>query len=323
MRASRLLSILILLQVRGRCSAAALAAEFEVSQRTIHRDVDELSAAGVPIYAERGRNGGFALHEGYRTKLTGFTPAEAEALLLASVGDAARDLGMGAQAAAAQLKLLASLPEHSSAGAQRVAARFHLDPHRWFGRAETHDHLPAIAHAVWNDHRLRFAYQSWTKSVVRDVDPLGLVLKGGVWYLVARVGAQHRVYRVSGITQLTPLDTRFTRAPFDLSRFWRRWAQDFEARLLTGRATVHLSQEGLRRLREVSPAQAEQADASARAGRKPGWIVAEIPVEETPFAVRQFLHLGAELEVLKPAPLRAAMRIEARRIAALHGQKKR
>jgi predicted DNA-binding transcriptional regulator YafY len=160
MRASRLLSLLILLQMRGRMSADELAAEFEVSVRTIYRDVDQLSAAGVPVYAERGRNGGFALLDGYRTRLTGFTPSEAEALLLAGVGPAAADLGIGAEAAAAQLKLLASLPPDSGASAQRVAARFHLDPVNWYSRAEASDMLPALANAVWGELRIRVRYES-------------------------------------------------------------------------------------------------------------------------------------------------------------------
>ena len=141
MRASRLLSILILLQMRGRLSAEALAAEFEVSVRTIYRDIDQLSAAGVPVYAERGRAGGFALLDGYRTKLTGFTPAEADALVLAGVGGAA----------AAQLKLLASLPPDAGASAQRVAQRFHLDPANWYTRAEA---LPLLRNISANGTRL-------------------------------------------------------------------------------------------------------------------------------------------------------------------------
>src|SRR5678816_2216696 len=141
MRARRLLSILILLQLRGRLTAETLAKEFEVSVRTIYRDIDQLSAAGVPVYADRGRSGGFALLDGYRTKLTGLTPAESDALVLAGVGAAADDLGMGADLAAAQLKLLASLPPDAGARAGRVAARFHLDPVSWYRGGET---LPAL-----------------------------------------------------------------------------------------------------------------------------------------------------------------------------------
>src|SRR5574338_1215164 len=159
MRASRLLSILILLQMRGRMSAEALAAEFEVSVRTIYRDIDQLSAAGVPVYAERGRSGGFQLLDGYRTRLTGFTPAEADALLLAGVGGAAADLGIGAELAQAQLKLLASLPPDSGASAQRVATRFHLDPINWYTRSEPLDLLPSLAAAVWRDQRIRIRYE--------------------------------------------------------------------------------------------------------------------------------------------------------------------
>jgi len=199
MRASRLLSILILLQMRGRLSAEALAAEFEVSVRTIYRDVDQLSAAGVPIYAERGRAGGFQLHDGYRTKLTGFTPQEADALLLSGIGAAAQDLGLGPDLAAAQLKLLASLPPESGASAERVSARFHLDPNAWYTRADASEALKPLAAAVWAERRVRVRYESWKDVVERTLDPLGLVLKGGAWYLVANVKSRPRTYRVSNI----------------------------------------------------------------------------------------------------------------------------
>ena len=277
MRASRLLSILILLQMRGRLSADTLAREFEVSVRTIYRDIDQLSAAGVPVYAERGRAGGFALLDGYRTRLTGLTPTEAQALLLAGAGDAASALGIGAEAAAAQLKMLASLPVDSSASAQRVGSRFHLDPANWYSRAEAIDILPALASAVWSDTRIRIQYESWKEVVTRELDPLGLVLKGGVWYLVAAVKSQARTYRVSNIQSLEVLASQFKRPPrFDLARFWTGWARGFEARLLRERALVKLSPEGLRVLRELSPAAAAAIDAAHRKCKPAGWVEAEI-----------------------------------------------
>src|SRR5690348_15524759 len=299
MRASRLLSLLILLQMRGRMSAEALAAEFEVSVRTIYRDVDQLSAAGVPVYAERGRNGGFALLDGYRTRLTGFTPAEAEALLLAGVGPAAADLGVGAEAAAAQLKLLASLPADSGASAQRVAARFHLDPVNWYSRVEASEILPAIANAVWGERRIRVRYESWRDLVDRDLDPLGLVLKAGVWYLVAAVKGQARTYRVSNIRSLEVLTAKAQRPPrFDLARFWASWSRDFEARIFSERAMVKLSPLGRRILREVSPVASEAVEAQHRAAKPAGWVKAQIPIESVALAARQLLRLGADVEVL-------------------------
>ncbi len=319
MRASRLLSILILLQMRGRLSAEALAEEFEVSVRTIYRDVDQLSAAGVPIYAERGRSGGFALLDGYRTRLTGFTPAEADALLLAGVGGAAADLGIGAEAAAAQLKLLASLPPDSGASAQRVAQRFHLDPLNWYSRAEAIDILPALASAVWSDTRVRLRYESWKDVVTRDVDPLGLVLKGGVWYLVAAVKGKPRTYRVSSIQEFEVLKARVKRpARFDLGRYWRDWARDFETRLLEERAVVKLSPAGRRLLRDVSMAASEAAEAAHRKCAPEGWVRAEIPIESVDRATRQMLRLGADVEVVSPPALRQAIAREAAKVAKLY-----
>src|SRR3954468_8478197 len=144
MRASRLLSILLLLQTRGRMTAQALADEFETSVRTIYRDIDQLSAAGVPVYADRGRAGGFQLMEGYRTQLTGLSSAEAETLFLAGLPGPAAQLGLGDAMAQAQLKLLAALPAEGRQGAARVASRFHLDPIGWFRSAEHADVLPSL-----------------------------------------------------------------------------------------------------------------------------------------------------------------------------------
>ncbi len=319
MRASRLLSILILLQMRGRLSAESLAAEFEVSVRTIYRDMDQLSAAGVPVYAERGRTGGFALLDGYRTRLTGLTPAEAETLLLAGAGEAAADLGIGAEAAAAQLKLLASLPEDSGASAQRVAMRFHLDPTAWYSRAEAVDILPALATAVWRERRVRIKYESWKDVVTRELDPLGLVLKGGLWYLVAAANGRARTYRAVNIQALDVLDAPAKRpARFDLARYWKDWARAFEARLLQDKAIVKLSPAGLRVLRDVSPAAAEIAASSHRACKPAGWIQTEIPIESSDFGARQLLRLGADMEVLEPRGLRDAIAKEARAIAKLY-----
>ena len=323
MRASRLLSLLILLQTRGRVSAESLARRFDVSVRTIYRDVDQLSAAGVPVFAERGRNGGFSLLEGYRTTLTGLTPMEAEALLLAGVGQAAADLGVGPDAAAAQLKMLASLPPRSGARAERVGSRFHLDPHGWYTRAEPPEILPRLAVALWNDMRVRFDYEGWKGAITREVDPLGLVLKAGVWYLVAAADGRPRTYRVGAIRRLDVLDVKFRRpARFELARHWAEAARDFESRLLAGRATVRLSTEGLRILREVSPAAAEAAERQHEACSPTGWIRAEIPIESPAYATRQFLSLGSDVEVLAPAALRRSVEVAARAIARSHRTRK-
>ena len=319
MRASRLLSILIMLQMRGRLSAETLSQEFEVSVRTIYRDIEHLSAAGVPVYAERGRDGGFELHEGYRTKLTGLTRSEAEMLLLAGAGGAASDLGMGAEAAAAQLKLLASLPADDGASAQRIASRFHLDPAPWYARIEPPGVLPQLASAVWNDRRIRIGYESWKDTVTRELDPLGVVLKAGVWYLVAGPGAEARTYRVSNITSLELLDAKFKRpSRFDLSRHWASSARAFEARLLSERATIRVSEEGRRLLRDNFPAASQAVIAKSRRSKPQGWVTAEIPVEDFAQSARQLLRLGAEVEVLAPPALRKAVANEAARLVKLY-----
>jgi predicted DNA-binding transcriptional regulator YafY len=221
MRASRLVQLLLMLQARGRVTAAVLAEELEVSERTIHRDVDALSAAGVPIYAERGPHGGIQLVDGYRTRLTGLTGDEAEALFLSGIPGPAAELGLGTVVAAARLKVLASLPSELRARASRLVERFHLDASGWFQTGETAPHLAVMADAVWEARRMRIRYRRGDSGVDRVIDPLGLVLKAGIWYVVASTDGQVRTYRARRILAAEPTGESFARpAAFDLAAHW-------------------------------------------------------------------------------------------------------
>jgi predicted DNA-binding transcriptional regulator YafY len=248
------------------------------------------------------------LLDGYRTRLTGMTPVEAEALFLSGLPGPAAELGLGDAMAAAQLKLLAALPTERRDGAGRVAARFHLDPVGWYQNAERADTLPLLADAVWNTKRIRICYESWKATVERDLDPLGLALKAGVWYLVARAGGKPRTYRVSNILKLEVTEDAFTRPrDFDLAAYWGEWIKDFEARLYKGKATLRLSPEGMKRLALLAPPVQEMAKRTAGKPDKNGWVRVEIPIESVTHAVGDVLRLGVHAEALAPPDLRKRM----------------
>jgi predicted DNA-binding transcriptional regulator YafY len=200
-----------------------------------------------------------------------------------------------------------------------VAQRFHLDSVEWYRRTEFSEILPSLAAAVWREHRIRIRYESWKDLVVRELEPLGLVLKGGTWYLVAAAKKQPRTYRVSNIQDLEVLPESFERpARFDLERFWETWSKEFEARLMDERARVRLSPAGRRMLRQVSPAAAE-ALAAQLTGEPEGWIEADIPIETLEQASRQLLRLGVEVEVLGPPELRSMITELIGRLARVYG----
>lgn len=302
MKASRLLSILMLLQARGRLSAAALARELEVSTRTILRDIDELSAAGVPVWGERGRGGGFQLRPGWSTGLTGLTEPESRALLLAGLPDAAADLGLGAPAASARLKLVASLPEAWRATADRIGGRLHLDPVDWYLQPEVPAHLQQVAQAVWEARRLEVHYRSWRGGAERVLEPLGLVLKAGAWYLAARPAgdAEVRTWRV-GQMQVRRVGPAFRRpAGFDLPAYWRASAARFEAGLARLQARIAASPRALVWLGNERWRHQILPEPAAR----PGWVQVRLPIESIERGARRLLGWGAEVEVLAPVALR-------------------
>ncbi len=319
MRASRLLSLLMILQTRGRVSAQALAEALEVSVRTIHRDVDELSASGVPIWADLGRLGGFQLQPGWRTKVDGLTAPEAQAMFLGGLPGPASELGLGEAMASAQLKLLAALPDGWREDARRVSARFHLDPIDWYRGPSATDHLPAIAQAVWSERRVAMRYESWKGEVSRRVDPLGLVLKAGIWYLAAQVGNGVRTYRLSNILDLQLTGEAIERpADFDLAAWWQASTKRFEKALAVDTAQLRVSAAGMKALRDLGAAVAQAAEASATEPDETGWRRVVIPIESIPHAAAQLLRLGAQAEVLKPAALRRALVERIGAIAALY-----
>jgi predicted DNA-binding transcriptional regulator YafY len=325
-RASRLLAIMSLLQVRGRVSAQQLADELEVSLRTVYRDIEALSAAGVPVYGVRGRAGGFALLSGYRPGFTGLTALigdEADALFLTGLPGPAAELGLGSVLATTEVKLLAALPPLLRERASRIRDRFHLDAPGWLRGPEAPPALTAIADAVWAERRLRVRYERTGGVVVdRVLDPLGIVLKAGTWYVVALAdgSSSARTYRVSRVRDVTTLDETFERpVGFDLRAHWEAYQRDYTERVYRERATVRLSPAGRELLFLVGPIAARAARAAMSPPDGDGWATTTVPIESVRHGLHALLQLGADVEVLDPPALREQIAMAARGLALRYG----
>lgn len=315
MRASRLLSILILLQLRTRLTADDLAREFEVSLRTIYRDIDELSAAGIPIYGDRGPGGGFQLLNDYRTKLTGLGAQEAEAMFLIGLPDAARALGLEAAANNAGRKMMASIPTSLGQNARRLNTRIHIDPIDWYRAPQEIHGLPQIARAVMDSNLLKMEYDSWTGIRDWQVKPLGLVMKAGNWYLVAEGATKIRIFKVANIKAPIVLENTFVPATdFDLPKFWNDELSRFERELRPNKATLLASEIGIKNLAKLG-AYAEAAIKSAGPKNENGFSKIELPFENMDQATHAILGLGAEVTVLEPPELRNLIARTAQQIA--------
>src|SRR5215469_6343598 len=320
MRSDRLLSILLLLQTRGRLSARELAGRLEVSERTIHRDVEALSGAGVPVYAERGRHGGLALVPGYRTDVSGLTAPEARALFVFAGRGTLADLGLEGDLRSALRKLLSVLPEPHRPDAEQAAGRVVVDPRAWMRSRDDLPHLATVQDAVWRDRRLRMRYRrpGAADPVDRLLDPYGLVAKAGTWYLVGADGGEPRLYRVSRIEAAEVTDEAAERpAALDLEALWEELRGRVEERGPGVEVRARVRAERLEMLLRIVASQLVAP--AARGAARDGWVVLDLRYPAEGAARASLLSFGPDVEVLAPATLRWGMRDSARAIVALYG----
>ena len=317
MRADRLLSILLLLQVHRRMTARALARRMEVSERTIHRDMEALSAAGIPVYAERGAGGGWVLPASFRTEVTGLTEAEIQALFLATPPRLLADLGLDKASDAALVKLLAALPSVARRDAEYVRQRIYVDAAGWRRGEETVPCLATLQDAIWRERKVRLAYRRNDGDAVdRLVDPLGLVAKGSLWYLVAGVDSEIRSYRVSRVQAAVIADEPCVRPPdFDLAAYWARSSADFVASLPRYPVTVRIAPEALARIWVPgSYAQVQHVGEP----ETDGWRTLRLLLQTEEEACSYVLGFGTRVAVVAPAELREQVVRAARDIVAFY-----
>lgn len=302
MRADRLLSILLLLQTNRRMTARELARRLEVSERTIHRDMEALSTAGVPVTADRGAHGGWSLIDGYRTNLTGLAGAEVQALFVPGPARLLSDLNLGKASESALLKLLAALPEMFRRDAEYVRQRIHVDVTGWNRTEEQVPCLHTIQEAIWQGRKLSMKYGEEDCASERVVAPLGLVAKGSVWYLVALIDGDVRSYRVSRVREASMLEDACERPEgFDLAAHWEESSRTFRDNFPRFYATLRAHPSVVRRMhfagRFARVEEVGEADDE-------GWPRVRMRFQFAEEAVEFALGFGARVEILEPPELR-------------------
>jgi predicted DNA-binding transcriptional regulator YafY len=313
MRADRLISILLLLQMHTRLTARHLAKRLEVSERTIHRDMEALGTAGVPVVADRGVGGGWRLMEGYRANVSGLTESEVQSLFVTRPSRLLADLHLDKASDGALVKLLSVLPAVNRRGAELARQRIHIDVSGWNRSRDPVPHLPALQHAVWSDRRLRMLYDRDGCATERLVDPLGLVAKGSVWYLVGRVENDVRTYRVSRIRDVAILDESFIRPPeFDLAAYWEKSAETFRERLPRFAVVIRARADALPFIQIMTRfGGVDRVEDDERAG----WKRVAMHFDAEDVARVTLLGHGTAVEVIEPESLREAIGAEARAVA--------
>lgn len=312
MRADRLLSMMLLLQAQGRTTTLALAESLEVSRRTILRDIEALSIAGVPIHAEAGHGGGVYLDEHYRVSLTGLKEAEVRALFVSTRPGPLRDVGLGQAAEVTLLKLFAALPSLHRHEAERMQQRIHLDPAWWWHKGETLPHLETLRAAVFEDCRVRASYERGDGEVMeRVLEPYSLVAKASVWYLIARRDGELRTYRVSRFGMVEALHERFERDPaFDLASYWQTHTNEFVANLPQFAFTLRLPADKLQFLKLYAAGRYTLRDAGSDGIHR----VIDFRLSSLEEARMLVLGLGADAEIIEPESLRDAVLLQAQQM---------
>lgn len=319
MRADRLLSILMLLQVHARLTARELAARLEVSERTILRDMDALSSAGVPVVAERGQGGGWRLLDSYQTTLTGLNLAEIQALFLPRPAHLLADLGWSQAFEAALLKLLATLPTANRQQAEAVGQRIYLDPTGWHHWEEEMAAFPLLQTAIWQERQVHLRYERGDgQQLDRIVHPLGLVAKGSIWYLVAAAADEVRSYRISRVRTATLTDSPCVRpVEFNLADYWQRSMAEFQSNLPYYGVRVRVAPTAMSRLRYAGYfARIEQVDPPDT----DGWIPVSLRFDIEAAACAYVLGFGAQMEVVEPSELRDRVLQLAKEAIAFHSK---
>ena len=321
MRAARLLSIQMMLEARGPLTARQLAGELEISLRTLHRDIDHLSAAGVPVVAERGRFGGFRLIDGWSTRLTGLTPSEAQAVFLSGLAGPAAQLGLQGPLRSAQLKLLVSLPASWREEASKVHSRLHVDPVDWYREPDPVPHLATVADAVWNERQLCFRYQSWTRLSSTTTSPLGLVLKAGTWYFLGFASHVYRTYRVASLQSAEVLQVRAARPKgFDLPRQWQESVDRLQSSIYSGVARVSATAVGLKSLGQMHAAALRAVNDAVRKPSPDERVIVRLPIESIETATAQLLALAPDVIVLEPKALLLSIQTRLREISGAYAK---
>ncbi|MGW2862184.1 helix-turn-helix transcriptional regulator [Streptomyces sp. SDr-06] len=317
MKSDRLLSILLLLQTRGLVPATDLAERLDVSVRTIYRDVEALSASGVPVYTERGRHGGIALLDGYRTDVTGLTADESRALFVLAAQGAHTALGLDDALGSALRKVMAALPEPHRPAAELTSRRILVDPERWMRTAAPAVDLDVLNTAVFADRRLRLSYRhsGAARPNTYTVDPYGLVVKAGVWYLVADHRAAPRLFRAERVRSARLTDEPVRRRPgVELADVWERLRREVERRPADVLVKARVRNDRLDLFVRLHGAQLTAAPRAEAAGE---WTAVELAVSELR-AVRQFLSFGAHVEILQPRAARDVLAEAASEISRLY-----
>jgi predicted DNA-binding transcriptional regulator YafY len=345
MRADRLLAIVMLLQRRGKMTARAIAAELEVSRRTVLRDIEALSVAGVPIYAEGGHGGGIALDENYRVSLTGLKEAEVRALFIASstrllyipcstakpvlaqigtfppikvydsITGCVKDIGLQDAAESSVPKLFAALPVLHQEAVEHLRQRLYIDPVWWWHDNQPLPFWPELQRAVDEDYCIQVTYEQYDGVVVeRVLEPYSLVAKASLWYLVARRDGEFRTYRISRFHAVVVLDSAFHRQPdFDVSAYWQAHAQEFVAALSNYTFTLRIDSR-LPEARWNAPGRCQIVSAPGN----DGWLTACFSVESLDLARMFILGLGKQAIIVEPSEWREAVLDAARAVLDLY-----